>query len=45
MAGKPQLLSEEEFIVPSSNGKDSYRIIYLDSWSCNYLDFKIDAER
>ena len=40
MAGKPQLLSEEEFIVPSSNGKDSYRVIHLDSWSCNCLDFQ-----
>ena len=39
MVGKPQLLSEEEFLVPSSNGKDSYKVIHLDSWSCNCLDF------
>ena len=39
MVGKPQLLSEEEFLVPSSNGKDNYRVIHLDSWSCNCPDF------
>ncbi len=40
MVGKPQLISEEEFIVPSSNGKDSYKVIHLDSWRCSCLDFK-----
>jgi len=40
MAGKPKLLSEEEFLVPSSNGKDNYKVIHLDSWSCSCPDFK-----
>jgi len=29
MAGNPQILSEEEFLVPSSNGKDQYRVIHV----------------
>lgn len=45
MAGKPQLLSEEEFIVPSSNGKDSYKVTHLDSWSCSCLDFKHNCQK
>ncbi|MBS3064487.1 MAG: DDE-type integrase/transposase/recombinase [DPANN group archaeon] len=39
MVGKPKLVSEEEFVVPSSNGKDNYKVIHLDSWNCNCLDF------
>ena len=45
MAGKPQLLSEEEFIVPSSNGKDSYKVLHLDSWSCSCPDFKHNCQK
>ena len=45
MAGKPKLLSEEEFIVPSSNGKDSYKVIHLDSWSCSCPDFKHNCQK
>ncbi|HLC71979.1 MAG TPA: hypothetical protein VJH37_00185, partial [Candidatus Nanoarchaeia archaeon] len=37
--GKPEIISEEEFLVPSSNGKDKYRVIHLDSWSCACPDF------
>ncbi len=40
MAGKPKLLSEEEFLVPSSNGKDNYKVTHVDSWSCNCPDFQ-----
>ena len=40
MVGKPQLLSEEEFIVPASDGKHNYKVIHLDSWSCECPDFK-----
>ena len=40
MVGKPRILSEEEFIVPASDGKHNYRVLHLDAWSCECLDFK-----
>ena len=40
MVGKPRILSEEEFIVPASDGKHNYKVLHLDAWSCECLDFK-----
>ena len=38
--GDPELLSNEEFLVPSSNGIDKYKVVHLDAWSCECKDFK-----
>lgn len=43
--GKPKLLSEEEFVVPSTNGKDNYKVIHVDSWSCECPDFKTRCQK
>jgi len=40
MAGKPRIISEEEFLVPATDGKHNYKVLHLDAWFCECPDFK-----
>ena len=37
--GKPQIINEQEFLVPASNPNYKYKVTHIDSWSCECLDF------
>ena len=38
--GKPELVNENTYLVPSSDGQHKYRVTHLDSYSCECQDFQ-----
>ena len=37
---KPELISENTYLVPSSNLEHKYKVTYIDSWTCECKDFE-----
>ena len=37
--GNPEMINEQEFLVPASNPEFRYKVSHIDSWTCECLDF------
>ncbi|MBI2498679.1 IS1/IS6 family transposase [Candidatus Woesearchaeota archaeon] len=38
--GNPEIVNEQEFLVPASNPKYKYKVTHVDSWTCECPDFQ-----
>src|SRR3989344_3375098 len=38
--GKPTLINESTYLVPSSDGVHKYQVTHIDSWTCECKDFQ-----
>src|SRR3989344_8471956 len=38
--GNPEMISEQEFLVPASNPEFRYKVSHIDSWTCECPDFQ-----
>ncbi len=38
--GKPEIINEQEFLVPASNSNYKFKVTHRDAWTCECLDFQ-----